>query len=65
MTQFYEYAHDVLHIHFWDVFSIIALLLISVVGFTHTILQQEREMALEENEEKTEENSYEVKEEAA
>ena len=66
IMDLYNFEHNVLHIHFWDIFAIITLALIVVVAGTHTILQKKREKDHEKENKKTEQQrSYTLRKEAA
>ena len=51
LYRIYEFAHNI-GIHFWDIPSIIVLILIAVVGIVHTRQQKKREKDFEEELEK-------------
>lgn len=50
LIRIYDYAHDVLNIHFWDIPSIIVLVVIAVIAVLHTVRQKKRENDFEAEE---------------
>ena len=56
LYRLYEFAHSV-GIHFWDIPSILVLLIIAVIGVVHTICQKQRE---EDFQDKSEERARRV-----
>lgn len=53
LIRIYDYAHDVLNIHFWDIPAVIVLVLIAVIAVLHTIRQKKREHDFEEEHKKS------------
>lgn len=47
LYRIYTFAHDV-GIHFWDIPSILVLVLIAVIGIVHTVRQKQREEDFED-----------------
>ncbi len=47
LYRIYTFAHDV-GIHFWDIPSILVLIIIAVIGIVHTVRQKQREEDFED-----------------
>lgn len=48
LIRIYDYVHDVLGIHFWDIPAIIVVILMIVIAVVHTIRQKKREKDFED-----------------
>lgn len=48
LIHIYNYVHDILGIHFWDIPAIIVLVVIAVIAILHTVRQKKRENDFED-----------------